>query len=92
MVTLLAGLLVPLVGARPAPIQAQEDGDIPLSVAAFGAHPRLLITQVYVNQTLKPRAQAGVETWAALAAYVSGAGRERLDSGRRCDRWRWRGW
>jgi hypothetical protein len=66
----LAGLLVPLVGTRPAPIQAQEESDIPLPVAAFGAHPRLLITQVYVNQTLKPRAQAGAETWAALAAYV----------------------
>ncbi len=72
MVTVMfAGLIIPLSTPRPAVRAQDEGGDIPLPVAAFGAHPRLLITQAYVNQTLKPRAAAGAESWATLAAYAA---------------------
>jgi hypothetical protein len=63
-------LIAPLVGFYPAAAQ-DEGGGVPMPVAAFGAHPRLLITQAYINETLKPRAQEGGETWTAFAAYVN---------------------
>jgi hypothetical protein len=70
LVVWLTGLIAPWVGTRPAVRAQEENGGVPMPVAAFGAHPRLLITQAYINQTLKPRAQDGGETWTAFAAYV----------------------
>jgi hypothetical protein len=52
------------------PAHAQS-ADPPLPVAAFGAHPRLLITSAYVQETLRPRADRQVRTWADFLAYVS---------------------
>ncbi|MGQ9849992.1 MAG: heparinase II/III domain-containing protein [Aggregatilineaceae bacterium] len=51
------------------PVHAQSD-TLPLPVAAFGARPRLLITQAYVQQTLQPRAARNVPPWASFLAYV----------------------
>ncbi|MBI5960209.1 MAG: DUF4962 domain-containing protein [Chloroflexi bacterium] len=69
---LVALLLLPTV-FHPIPAHpiahAQETG-VPLPVAAFGEHPRLLISQQYVDETLKPRAAANASTWANFAAYV----------------------
>ena len=88
--------MLPLSTPRPAVRAQDEGGDLPLPVAAFGAHPRLLITQAYVNQTLKPRAAAGAESWATLAAYAASRPTRRSDGNglptRRCAPWRWRGW
>lgn len=70
---LLAGLLAPLAPGHTPTIHAQEDDeDIPLPVAPLGAHPRLLITQAYVTDTLRPRAEAeaAAATWTALRDYV----------------------
>lgn len=65
----LAPLAAPLASSTPAPAHAQ-DGGVPLPVAAFGEHPRLLITREYLSTTLKPRRVAKASTWTAFAAYV----------------------
>jgi hypothetical protein len=77
IVLLLFGIVAPGLGVSPAArAQVGDDGGVPLPVAAFGAHPRLLITQAYINETLKPRAQAGSATWTAFAAYIDSASPE----------------
>ena len=65
---LLLALIAPLAG-RWSPARGQDDG-VPLPVAAPGAHPRLLITRDYIEQTLRPRAAENRPAWAALRAYA----------------------
>jgi len=48
----LTPLAAPLMDHPSA--RAQEEG-VPLPVASFGEHPRLLITRAYIDETLKPR-------------------------------------
>ncbi|GAB4418733.1 MAG: hypothetical protein Kow00106_14830 [Anaerolineae bacterium] len=55
--------------ALPVPARAQST-DPPLPVAAFGAHPRLLITRAYVQETLQSRAARQTRTWMDFLAYV----------------------
>jgi hypothetical protein len=62
-ITPLAGLI--------APTRAQDDdGGVPLPVAGFGEHPRLLITRTYIEDTLKPRITNAASTWETFAGYV----------------------
>jgi len=63
---LASGVALP---ASTAPAHAQGD-TLPFPVAAFGARPRLLITQAYLQETLQPRAAHNAPTWAAFLAYV----------------------
>ncbi len=75
LVVLLITALAPLFH-RAAPLHAQAD-DPPLPVAAFGEHPRLLVTQAYIDQMLKPRVMREAPTWVAFREYVeSGAPEE----------------
>ncbi|MBN2306337.1 MAG: DUF4962 domain-containing protein, partial [Anaerolineae bacterium] len=79
LLSVSAGLLAPLapLPVTLTPARAQEDGDgVPLPVAGLGAHPRLLVTSAYVQETLKPRALAESPGWAALLAYVDSGGPE----------------
>lgn len=75
--TLLAGLFAPLAHTdAPRTTHAQDEEEaaedtLPLPVASFGEHPRLLITNDYVNDTLRARANANADTWQAFLAYVS---------------------
>lgn len=72
LITLIVALslLAPLADpAAPRPAAAQDTG-VPLPVAPFGAHPRLLITGQYIDETLKPRMADQTPGWQALAAYV----------------------
>lgn len=69
----VAALIAPLWSTPDAhpTARAQDDTEgVPLPVAALGAHPRLLITQQYLDETLKPRAQSSAPAWTALAEYV----------------------
>ena len=71
---LIASALAPLLNRAPAPVSAQpatQGETIPLPVAAFGDHPRILITQAYIDETLKPRAAREDAPWTAFHAYVS---------------------
>lgn len=76
---LIAALLVPLSmpGLRlppPTPSSAHAQEGVPLPTANLGAHPRLLITQEYLDDVLIPRARAQSGGWVAFADYVeSGA-------------------
>ncbi len=77
VVCLIAGALAPLISGPPAPAHAQparQDDTIALPVAAFGEHPRLLITQAYIDQTLKPRAAREGAPWTVFYEYVSSGG------------------
>ncbi len=65
----LGGLVLPLHTARQASAQAGW-GTPPMPVASFGEHPRLLITRAYIEETLKPRAEAQTAAWQAFSAYV----------------------
>jgi hypothetical protein len=66
-------LATPLAGQPAA--RAQDEG-VPLPVASFGEHPRLLITRAYLDETLKPRMASGAITWTNFAAYVDSEGPE----------------
>jgi len=50
---------------------AQSGEDLPMPVAPFGTHPRLLITQTTVDEVLKPRAASNVPAWGLLSDYVN---------------------
>lgn len=65
---MLLALLVPLAGGLSA-ARAQNDTP-PVPLAAPGAHPRLLITRGYIDETLRPRADENLPAWTALLAYV----------------------
>jgi len=66
---LIALVIGPLVPAEKS-AQAQEGG-VPLPVAAYAEHPRLLITQAYIDETLKPRVESAAPTWIAFANYIN---------------------
>lgn len=69
---LLAGVLAALRPIAPAVAQPGWTAP-PLPVAAFGTHPRLLITRDYIEQTLAPRVLAQASTWTAFESYVASA-------------------
>ncbi|MBN1200528.1 MAG: DUF4962 domain-containing protein [Anaerolineae bacterium] len=70
LVTPLAGLAVPLPESS---VRAQDDG-VPLPVAEPGAHPRLLITSAYIEDTLIPRMEDTTPAWVAFASYLESSG------------------
>ena len=75
LVVWLSGLALPL--RAPHPVNAQVGWEAPpMPVASFGEHPRLLISRAYVENTLKPRAEAQTETWQAFLSYVDSTGPE----------------
>lgn len=70
VVLLALALVAPAVGMA-GPRAAAQGEAVPLPVARFGQHPRLLLTAEYIDSTLKPRMAAGGPTWMAFAAYVA---------------------
>jgi hypothetical protein len=71
----LLSLIAPVVETQaPMPARAQDsepdEGGLPMPVAPFGQHPRILITRDYVSETLRPRMENNTATWQAFAAYV----------------------
>ena len=75
LVVWLSGLALPL--RAPHPVNAQVGWEAPpMPVASFGEHPRLLISRAYVENTLKPRAEAQTEAWQAFLSYVDSTGPE----------------
>jgi hypothetical protein len=64
-------LSAPLAGVRH-PVIAQGE-EIPIPTAAFGEHPRLLITQAYVDDVLKPRQAQNTPAWTVFETYVKSA-------------------
>ncbi len=71
----LSGLTLGLRAPHPARAQTGWEAP-PQPVASFGEHPRLLITRAYVEETLKPRAEAQTREWQAFSAYVDSSGPE----------------
>ncbi|HEX3049424.1 MAG TPA: hypothetical protein VHP83_02135 [Aggregatilineaceae bacterium] len=78
-VVLLVSLLLPLVPTVPPdvpPLRAQTDGEVPLPVAGMGEHPRLLITQAYIDDVLQPRMARNTSTWSNFLTYIESASPE----------------
>ncbi len=70
-VVLLIILLLPILDVPPS--RAQTDAGVPLPVAGMGEHPRLLITQTYIDDVLKPRMARNTSTWSNFSTYVASA-------------------